>query len=116
MECTTEHMMESSWVASGVFFSVIIGFLILGAIITAFWVLPIMLGVRCAKRKNYSPAWMCFGIHPLGGWIAFIVLSCLPARIQCPNCGGFVQVNFKICPYCRAGINPPPNSAVPASG
>ena len=100
---------ENAVAAGGIIFP-----LVVSAIIIFLWVLPIMLGVWCAKHKNYSPAWMCFGIHPLGGWIAFIVLSCLPDRIQCPNCGGFVKVNFKICPYCRAGINPPPSSVATA--
>ena len=69
------------------------------------WVLPIMLGVRAARRKNYSAHWMWFGVHPLFGWIACIVLLCITPRIQCPHCGGFVTVNFRICPYCHAGLD-----------
>jgi hypothetical protein len=68
------------------------------------WVLPIILGVRQATKKNYSPLWMLFGIHPLGGWIAFIVLACLPPRVQCRTCGGFVAAQFRICPYCRSEL------------
>jgi hypothetical protein len=79
------------------------------AVVFVGWVLPIVLGVRAANRKQYSPHWMWFGIHPLFGWIACIVLLCLPPRIQCPNCGGFVAVNFRICPYCHAGLDLQPN-------
>jgi hypothetical protein len=71
------------------------------------WVLPITLGLRAAHRNNYSPLWMLFGIHPLGGWIAYIVLANLPPRTQCTNCGGFVTVNFRICPHCHSALTPP---------
>jgi hypothetical protein len=70
------------------------------------WVLPIVLGVRLARRKGYSPAWMWFGIHPIGGWIAYIVFLALPARMQCINCGGFVATYFKLCPYCHEPVRP----------
>lgn len=65
------------------------------------WVIPVMLGIQTAARKHYSPHWMWFGIHPVGGWIAFIVLSCLPPRAECQHCGGYVSAQFRLCPYCR---------------
>jgi hypothetical protein len=65
------------------------------------WVLPVLLGVCAAKRKNYSPRWMWFGIHPVLGWIACIVLLCLTPRVQCPNCGGYVMNYWRICPCCH---------------
>ena len=68
------------------------------------WALPIILGVHAAKQKNYSPYWMWFGIHPILGWVACIVLLCATPRIRCNNCGGFVTVNFRLCPYCHAGL------------
>ena len=70
------------------------------------WVLPIVLGVRTARRKGFSPHWMWFGVHPVGGWVAFIVLSAVTARKQCPNCGGFISINFRICPYCQHQLAP----------
>ena len=79
--------------------------LILSVIVGIFWVLPIILGIQAAQRKNYSPHWMWFGIHPIAGWIACIVLLCLPSRIRCPNCGGYVKVYFRICPYCHTGLD-----------
>ncbi len=98
-----------------VIFGAIFGLILFGVIIFLGWVLPITLGVKCAKRKNYSPAWMCFGIHPIGGWIAFIVLSCLEPRVACAHCGGFIKVNFRICPYCHAELAKPVNSARPTT-
>jgi hypothetical protein len=38
------------------------------------WILPIVLGIRAARRKGISPHWMWFGVHPLGGWLAFLIL------------------------------------------
>ena len=87
-------------------------------LIGVLWVLPIILGVRCAQRKNYSPLWMLFGIHPIGGWVAFIVLSCLPGRTQCGRCGGFLSKNWRICPFCQTpvaamGMPYPPTATQP---
>jgi hypothetical protein len=69
------------------------------------WILPICLGVSAAKRKNISALWMLFGIHPIFGWIACIILLCITPRVQCPNCGGFTWAHFRICPYCHATIH-----------
>lgn len=91
-------------IVAALFAFVAIFFLVLVAVFVG-WALPITLGVRAANRKNYSPHWMWFGIHPLAGWIACIVLLCLPPRVQCPNCGGFVTVNFRICPFCHTGLD-----------
>jgi hypothetical protein len=91
--------------------------LLFTAIVILGWVLPILLGVCAAKRKNYSPRWMWFGIHPVLGWIACIVLLCLTPRVQCENCGGYVMNYWRVCPCChiRFGAEPgrvsPPPSA-----
>jgi hypothetical protein len=71
------------------------------------WILPIVLGVQCAKRKNYSPVWMLFGVNCIGAWIAYAVLASLPGRRPCPHCGGFVAVHWKTCPLCRTQMPPP---------
>jgi hypothetical protein len=86
--------------------------LLILVLIVVGWVLPICLGVGAAKRKNYSPHWMWFGIHPISGWIACIVLLCIRPQIQCPNCGGFVRVNFRICPYCHVELASPPSGTI----
>ena len=70
-----------------------ISFVVLCVFVVLGWVVPIMLGVRAAKRKNYSPLWMLFGIHPLFGWVACIV-----------------AVNYRICPFCHASFANPPSS------
>lgn len=82
------------------------GLIMLGGIVLL-WVLPVVLGVQVAERKGYSPHWMWFGIHPVAGWVAFIVLSCLPPRIRCPACMQLVSVKYSVCPYCRASIREP---------
>ncbi len=69
------------------------------------WVLPIVLGIWAAKRKNFSPHWMWFGIHPMMGWMACIFFLCATPRVRCPNCGGFPWAYFRICPYCHAGLD-----------
>jgi hypothetical protein len=68
------------------------------------WVAPIAAGVSVAKSKGYSPLWMFFGVYPFVGWIALIVLSLLPSRTQCVNCGGFVGDHFKLCPHCHQEV------------
>ncbi len=80
-------------------------------IIFVVWGLPIILGIWAAKRKNYSPHWMWLGVYPMLGWLACIVLILLPAKDRCPNCGGFVTVNFRICPYCHVGLDRPSSRA-----
>jgi len=44
------------------------------------WLLPIVPGIRAARRKGRSPHWMWFAVHPLGGWITWLVLSLVPEK------------------------------------
>ena len=67
------------------------------------WVLPITVGILAFRRKGYSPHWMWFGVHPLGGYIAMIVGLCLTARKQCSTCGNMGDQGFRVCPYCGHG-------------
>jgi hypothetical protein len=79
--------------------------------ILCLWILPVVLGVKAAKRNNRSPHWMWFGIHPLGGWIAFLVLQFAPPQKCCSQCGEKVKAHAKICPYCMTPfgeLQPPP--------
>ncbi len=98
--------------AGGIILIILVALIVVATFVVVGWVLPIMLGLRTARRKNYSTLWMLFGIHPIGGWVAFIVLSCLPGRRRCERCGGFIAVHWKICPNCQAPVLPP---AVPVS-
>ena len=79
-------------------------------IVFMLWVLPIRFGIGCAIRKHYSPCWMWFAIHPLGGWIAYLVLASLPPRVVCSHCGGYVAKHFRLCPYCHTPIPTTPNA------
>jgi hypothetical protein len=79
--------------------------IVLGVLlIFAFWITPVALGIRLAQKKGYSPHWMWFGMHPIGGWVAFIVMACLEKRTRCTNCGAFLSWNFRICPHCGAPL------------
>jgi hypothetical protein len=73
-------------------------------LVVVLWITPVVLGIRLAQKKGYSPHWMWFGVHPIGGWVAFIVMASLEKKIQCPNCGGYIGSNFRICPYCHAHV------------
>lgn len=73
---------------------------VIGLVAVFGYILPITVGVILYQRKGYSPHWMWFGIHPVGGWVAALVAICLQKRRQCPNCGGYVEANFWLCPYC----------------
>ena len=66
----------------------------------ALWIFPIVLGIKEAKSKNYSPAWMWFGIHPVTGWIAYFVLKSKAPVRECPRCAEKVKAHAKVCPYC----------------
>jgi len=80
--------------------------LVMGLVITFGWILPIVLGLLLFQSKGYSPHWMWFGVHPVGGWIAVLVAACLRKRRRCPDCGGFVESNFWLCPYCGYELVP----------
>ena len=90
---------------------VIGGLFVLAIVIALGWVVAIVFGVRFATSKGYSPHRMWFGIHPILGWIAWFVLACLPRRVQCSSCGGFIGKQFRICPYCHNNVVPEPFAA-----
>jgi hypothetical protein len=64
------------------------------------WVLPFLLGMRAAERKNRSAQWMWFCIHPVTGWITAAVLMSLPPLKMCPSCMETVKLHARVCPYC----------------
>lgn len=50
-------------------------FIILAVVgIPLIWFAPIWLGLRAAGRKGVSRHWMWFGVHPLGAWLAFLII------------------------------------------
>ena len=75
--------------------------LLIFAIAITIWILLIVFGIKAAKKKNRSPHWMWFGIHPFGALIVFIVMQVLPPLKECPNCRERVKAHAKVCPYCQ---------------
>ena len=57
-------------------------FVVIGVL--ALTIIPVVLGIKAAKRKGVSPHWMWFGLHPLGGWIAYLVIRSRPDRVPAP--------------------------------
>lgn len=77
--------------------------MIIGAItlFLAFWIVPIVLGIRAAAAKGISPHWMWFGLHPFGAWIAFFVIRLgVRPRKRCPQCAETLLSHAKTCAYC----------------
>ena len=52
--------------------------------VLALTIVPVVLGIKAAKRKGVSPHWMWFGVHPVGGWIAYLVIRSRPDRKPAP--------------------------------
>ncbi|MBM4161180.1 MAG: hypothetical protein FJ217_08775 [Ignavibacteria bacterium] len=73
-------------------------FLLVGAAVC--WVIPIILGVRAARKRNRSPHWMWLGTYPVLGWIVVAVISSLPPLRECPQCAEKVKAHAKVCRYC----------------
>ena len=70
----------------------------------ALWIVPIILGVREAHRKNRSPHWMWTAVYPLLAWIPYLVLRSLPRLKHCPECGEKVNHAARICRYCHTNF------------
>ena len=69
------------------------------------WIVPVIIGVIFAKKKNRSPHWMWFGIWPgVGLWVCIILLILKPLKI-CSTCGKKVSKDAKVCPYCTNSYN-----------
>ena len=77
----------------------VIGLVILVVALTVYIGL-IVLGVNIAKRKNRSPHWMWFAIHPVGLLITLIVMACLSPLKRCPHCAQKTQSQARLCGFC----------------
>jgi hypothetical protein len=89
-------------------------FLLLIAAFFAAWIAPVILGVKWAKRNGVSPHWMWFGVHPVGGWIAYPIIrwgngiskvgdtavKWVTGKVACPSCGKFNPMNNAFCAQC----------------
>ena len=98
--------------------------------IIAVYIGLVVLGVMIAIRKNRSPHWMWFAIHPLGLLITLIVMAALPALKKCPRCAQKLTSYARLCAYCGFDFTlpqqgyaqpgqmyaPPPGSWAPPPG
>lgn len=74
--------------------------LVVFVVVLAVYIGLIVLGVSIAKRKNRSPHWMWFAVHPLGLLITLIVMACLSPLKRCPNCAQTTQQYARLCGFC----------------
>ena len=77
----------------------VIGLVIL-VVVLAVYIGLIVLGVNMAKRKNRSPHWMWFAIHPVGLIVTLIVMACLSPLKRCPHCAQTTHAHARLCPFC----------------
>jgi len=75
-------------------------FLVFAVLALSIYVGLILLGVNIAKRKNRSPHWMWFAIHPMGLLITLIVMACLSPLKICPNCRQKSPMTVRLCGFC----------------
>lgn len=74
--------------------------LVIAVVALTVYVGLIVLGVNIAKRKNRSPHWMWFAVHPVGLLITLIVMACLSPLKRCPNCAQKSQTHARLCGFC----------------
>jgi hypothetical protein len=80
---------------------VVTGFATVILIIFFFWFIPIWFGLKWAEIKGISKLWMLFGIHPMTGWIAYLILRYgIDPRKQCEKCKESIKLEAQICRYC----------------
>lgn len=79
------------------------------------WASLIVFGVKAAKKKNRSPHWMWFGVHPLGALIVLIVMMVLEPLKLCPQCARPTPTGAQFCPYCAYSLAPAPPGTPPAA-
>ena len=74
--------------------------LVFVVVVLAIYIGLIVLGVRIAQRKNRSPHWMWFAIHPMGLLITLIVMASLSPLKRCPHCQQTTQQTARLCGFC----------------
>jgi hypothetical protein len=79
--------------------------------ILAAWIAILVAGVRLARRKGRSPHWMWFGVHPLSGLVALLVLLRVRGLRDCPHCGARLPAALEACSACGRSLPPPPDPA-----
>jgi amino acid transporter len=81
--------------------------LVFFVVVLTVYIALIVLGVNIAKRKNRSPHWMWFAIHPLGLLITLIVMASLSPLKRCPQCAQTTQTHARLCPFCGYNFTMP---------
>ena len=84
-------------------------------ILLGVWASLIIFGVKAAKKKNRSPHWMWFGVHPMGALIVFIVMMVIEPLKLCPQCARPTPTGAQVCPYCAHSLAAAPPGAPPAA-
>jgi len=74
--------------------------LVIMVAVLAIYIGLIVLGVKIAIRKNRSPHWMWFAIHPVGLIITLIVMASLSPLKRCPQCGNTTPERARLCGFC----------------
>jgi len=77
----------------------VVGLVFLVVVLTVYIGL-VVFGVRMAQRKNRSPHWMWFAIHPLGLLITLIVMASLSPLKRCPQCNQTTPQHAHLCGFC----------------
>jgi heme/copper-type cytochrome/quinol oxidase subunit 3 len=90
--------------------------LVFVVVVLAVYIGLIVLGVKIAKRKNRSPHWMWFAVHPVGLIITLIVMACLSPLKRCQNCGQTSQAQARLCGFCGYDFATPPAYMPPQQG
>ena len=81
--------------------------LVIMVVVLAVYIGLIVLGVTMAKRKNRSPHWMWFAVHPLGLLITLIVMASLSPLKRCPQCAQTTQLQARLCGFCGYNFTAP---------
>ena len=74
--------------------------LVIVLVVLAIYIGFIVLGVKLAIRKNRSPHWMWFAIHPVGLLVTLIVMACLSPLKRCPQCRQTTPEHARLCGFC----------------
>lgn len=83
-----------------------IGFIVAILIFVLFWLIPIWFGLKWAKIKGVSKLWMLFGLHPITGWITYLILRFgIDPRKQCEKCKESIKIEAQICRYCGSQMS-----------
>lgn len=76
-------------------------------LVIIFWIVPIHYGIKWAKLKGVSRMWMLFGLHPMLGWIAYLIIRFgIEPRKVCIKCKEQIKLEAQICRYCGNQMSP----------